>query len=117
MNKTTRVLIIDDDGGLREALVWSLQDAGYQVKVADGVASIASVLREERFDGVLLHLPLNEGDEPSLIEEVRAMSADGSSAPPPDGDPNGDLDLRRNVKRLEHRLIARALVLARGNRA
>ena len=53
-----RVLVIDDDGGVRESFRAALEDAGYQVSTAEnGVSGIESA-QAERPDLVFLDLKM-----------------------------------------------------------
>jgi len=65
-----RVLIVDDDRIIREALACTLEEAGYQPVTAEGVAAARSRLAEP-IDAVLLDIRLKDGDGLDLLDELR----------------------------------------------
>jgi DNA-binding response OmpR family regulator len=70
------VLIVEDDGSLREALSVALQMVGYEVRaLADGLA-LGTVLEHFRPDLVALDVYLPEGpDGFELAKEVRSLTS------------------------------------------
>ena len=71
MPKPPRVLIVDDDRTVREALASSLEEAGYDACTAEGVGTARLRLVEGGIDAVLLDIRLKDGDGLSLLEELR----------------------------------------------
>lgn len=83
-----RVLVVDDDLDMREALSWSLLRAGYDVVTADGGASALSAAREGAFAVVVsdYRMPGMDGCETItalklLHPAMRAIIATGYSSP------------------------------------
>jgi DNA-binding NtrC family response regulator len=73
---TLRVLIVDDEAGIREVLTRYLQARGYQVEAEGSAESALLRLVQDRFDAVLLDigLPGLSGLRalPAITEEQRA---------------------------------------------
>jgi hypothetical protein len=114
-NSGRRVLVLVEEAKLRDLLLAALDGAGYEGCTEDEL----DVAKSAKLDRVLLEIPL-DGDRVTSLHAVRTLSAEdvsqiarGTAV----GAQSGDLDLRRNVERLERRLILRALVITRGNRA
>jgi len=66
-----RVLVVEDDEGIAAGLKGHLQQQGYAVDVAGGVAAAWSALRGEHFDIVLLDLGLVDGDGHEVLHRLR----------------------------------------------
>ncbi|MEM7311223.1 MAG: response regulator transcription factor [Planctomycetota bacterium] len=66
----TRVLLVEDDGQLRDGLRASLSEAGYRVECAESAAEARAQLRAS-FDLVLLDLGLPDADGLELCRELR----------------------------------------------
>ena len=74
MSRTYRVLVADDEEGIRFSLKLHLEDAGYVVEgVADGEAALQA-LREKDFDFCLcdLRMPKRDG-----LDVLRAVTGEG----------------------------------------
>ncbi len=70
------VLVVEDDPGVREALLMLLGDAGYRVRsVPDGVAGL-ECLEQEEVDLLLLDLMLPGVDGLEVCRRVRARASD-----------------------------------------
>ncbi len=82
-----RILVVEDDVGIATGLRTNLQQRGYAVDVADGVASAWSALRVERFDAVLLDLGLVDGDGSELLRRLRLSHKGGEAHAPELPDP------------------------------
>ncbi|MFO0762384.1 MAG: ATP-binding protein [Byssovorax sp.] len=68
-----RILVAEDDPGVRSAIVRILRDAGYSVTTAvDGADAIAAVLRE-RFDLVILDLVMPKLGGAKTYEQVQEL--------------------------------------------
>ena len=69
---TARVLVIEDDAGLRRALLAALDDAGLQTSaVADGASGLQELQRRE-FDVVLLDIMLPFVDGWQVLDQLEA---------------------------------------------
>src|SRR5438445_12726215 len=68
-----KILIVDDDDGVRAVLGQSLQDAGHRVSSAEsGEKAIASV-REEAFDLIILDMVLPRVDGMAVLKDITAL--------------------------------------------
>ena len=65
-----RVLIVEDNTGLRRMLVWALEDRGYEVVGAANCREAQEALRGNRFDLALLDVQLPDGDGIRLMGEL-----------------------------------------------
>lgn len=77
-----RILVVEDDLAIADALQVSLRLAGYAVDVCRTLARAWSALRAEPFDAMLLDLGLPDGDGVRLLTQVRAAPASGGLALP-----------------------------------
>ena len=66
-----RILVVEDDPGIAAGLRLNLQQRGYAVDVADGIAAAWTALGGEVFDLVLLDLGLSDGDGVQLLQHIR----------------------------------------------
>ncbi|HEY0783017.1 MAG TPA: sigma-54 dependent transcriptional regulator [Thermoanaerobaculia bacterium] len=73
-----RILIVDDEEGIRSTLAAILEDEGYRVTAVGTAAEAARRLRNEEFDAALLDLWLPDRDGLELLAELR----DGAFAAP-----------------------------------
>ncbi|MGZ8257585.1 MAG: response regulator, partial [Methylotenera sp.] len=64
-----RILVVDDEIGIRELLRDILQDEGYQVELAENAAAARAVRLHERPDIVLLDIWMPDCDGISLLKE------------------------------------------------
>ncbi len=69
---THRVLIIDDEEGIREMLAEILLDEGYETAAAASVSDARKRLETESFDLALLDVWLPDGDGIDLLQEMRS---------------------------------------------
>jgi two-component system response regulator PilR (NtrC family) len=68
-----RVLVVDDEAGLREMLRVLFTRAGYHVSVADGESTAVSLLAaDELFDVVITDLAMPDGSGMSVLARARA---------------------------------------------
>jgi two-component system NtrC family sensor kinase len=75
-HKDWKVLVIDDDEGIRKVLALTLADAGYQVWTAvDGESGLASFL-ENRPDITITDLRLPGRDGISVLKEIKSLEPD-----------------------------------------
>lgn len=62
-NTRHKILVVDDLPDWRKTLGGLLEDAGYEVQVADSSAKALELLRTNRFDLAVLDMRLDETDE------------------------------------------------------
>ncbi|MBV8693740.1 MAG: response regulator [Actinobacteria bacterium] len=66
----TRVLVVDDELGMRETLCDILQDAGYEVSAAhDGTSALAEV-QGQAFDVVLMDIRMPGPDGVTVLQQM-----------------------------------------------
>jgi two-component system response regulator PilR (NtrC family) len=75
---TQRILLVEDEPGLREVLTLALEGAGFFCEAAAGIEEGQRALRETSFDGVLSDLKLKDG---SGIELLTWMKEQGLETP------------------------------------
>ena len=75
---TQRILLVEDEPGLREVLTLALEDAGFRCEAVAGIEEGRRALRETTFDGVLSDLKLKDG---SGIELLSWMKEEGLETP------------------------------------
>jgi two-component system OmpR family response regulator len=73
-----KVLVVDDEQSLREAVAASLRFLGYGVSTADTGAETLRLVRERRFDLVVLDVMLPDTDGFTIMRRLRQ---DGSQVP------------------------------------
>lgn len=76
-----RILVVEDDTAIADALQVSLRLAGHAVDVCATLASAWAALRVEPFDAMLLDLGLPDGDGVRLLTQLRAAAAQGGGLP------------------------------------
>lgn len=69
-----RILVVEDDAAIADALQVSLKLAGHAVDVCTTLAQAWSALRVEPFDAMLLDLGLPDGDGAQLLGKVRSCA-------------------------------------------
>ena len=69
-----RILVVDDDGNVRDALFTILADTGFQVLTAEDFAEAMTILRETRFDLVLTDLCLPDATGMDVISHIKNES-------------------------------------------
>lgn len=80
-----RLLIVEDDPGISDALTVALQAAGHAVDVCPTLQLARAALCTEPFDAVLLDLTLPDGDGVALLQGVReSQRGDTGRLPHPD---------------------------------
>jgi CheY-like chemotaxis protein len=75
--KGLRVLVVDDEARVREAITMVLRDAGSKVTTAASAAEAFAALRDGRWDAVVSDIGMPEEDGYSLIRRVRGLPAQG----------------------------------------
>jgi two-component system OmpR family response regulator len=74
MTSGAHVLVVDDDGHIREVMRFALEKAGYRVtEAADGSVAYA-LLQKTEFDLVVLDIVMPEDDGLTLCRKIRAQS-------------------------------------------
>lgn len=72
--KLERVLVLDDDANVREALAEFLQREGYHVSTVSTVAEASSAIATQSLDLVLADLLLADGDSSlNFLRELRQL--------------------------------------------
>jgi DNA-binding response OmpR family regulator len=74
----TRVLVVDDDPGMRRVMQWALEDEGYAVVAAAGAAQAVAAAAVHSPAVVVLDYGLPDGDGASVARELRAVAADAA---------------------------------------
>ena len=76
MESNDRLLVVDDEQGIREGCRRVLEPEGYQVETAGSLAEARERLAAEAFGLVLLDVMLPDGRGIELLEEIRRRDAD-----------------------------------------
>src|SRR5215207_362652 len=72
----SRVLLVDDDPGVRFGVRDYLETAGYQVSEADGIVEAEVAFRSARADVVLADYEMRDGTALDLLPRLRRLDAD-----------------------------------------
>jgi CheY-like chemotaxis protein len=70
-----RVLIVDDEADLREAMVFDFEVAGFAVDSASGGHEAFEKVRREAYDVVISDVRMAEGDGIELLDRIRAIDS------------------------------------------
>ena len=70
---TSRVLVIDDDGGIRELIKQMLEGRGYSVTSASNGATGYDLISKNPFDLVITDIQMNGIDGITLITRIRLL--------------------------------------------
>ena len=71
-----RILIVDDEEGIRRIFVDALSEAGYEVRPAGSSSEALRLVGEETFHLVLLDLSLPDSKGLDLLKSLRGMAPD-----------------------------------------
>jgi two-component system, chemotaxis family, chemotaxis protein CheY len=71
-----KILVIDDEQGIRHLLDTLLSRKGYDVVLADGGAKGLEIFRRERPDVVVLDLKMPEMDGITVLQQIRSLNSD-----------------------------------------
>ena len=71
-----RILLVDDDPLILQALGRDLEEQGYDVAVAPDGPPAVELLRRRRFDLVMTDLVMDEGDGITVLREAKALHPD-----------------------------------------
>ena len=74
-----RILVVDDDNGMRETLEAVLSSDGYQLGVAAGGAEALQILKRDEFDIILLDLKMPGYDGLELLTQIRQHGLAGGN--------------------------------------
>lgn len=74
MKQAKRILIVDDEAGIRRILQVSFEKAGYEVAIAEDAAQALVALSEVEFDVVLTDVTMPGMNGYELLREVRMVS-------------------------------------------
>ena len=70
-----RVLVVDDEPGIRRSLCRMLESAGHvTVEASSGNRAVALIAAGERFDVLLSDVRMLDGDGPSAARQIRALA-------------------------------------------
>lgn len=70
--RNTRLLIVEDEAGLRKSIVLGLTEDGFKVTAADSAERATALLTDANFDAIVLDLRLPGKDGIALLRELRA---------------------------------------------
>ena len=73
---TQRILLVEDEPGLREVLTLALEGADFRCEAVPGIGEAQQALREATFDGVLSDLKLKDGSGIELLCWMKEQSLD-----------------------------------------
>jgi len=68
-----KLLVVDDDEGVRQVLAQALKESGYQVADADSGERAVEVLKEGAFDLVILDMVLPRVDGMQVLKQIAAL--------------------------------------------
>jgi len=74
MNAPARVIVVDDDASIRDAIADCLQLHGYDVRVAGGAAALDVLLQAERPDVIILDWMMPGEDGLSVCRRLQARA-------------------------------------------
>jgi len=69
--RPSRVLVVDDEPGMRETLVDILEAVGYQVRAASDGESALDVLGDDEVDVVVMDVQMPKRDGVSVLQELQ----------------------------------------------
>ena len=75
MRSPVRILIVEDDGDLREVLKFVLEDAGYKVEVSSTGKDAPRIVEAKEIDLVILDLTLSGASGLDVARDLRAHEA------------------------------------------
>ena len=70
----SRILLLEDDLGLIDGLIFALEKNGFEVAVVRTITEAATVVSEQKFDILLLDLTLPDGSGFEICRKVRKTS-------------------------------------------
>ena len=75
-----KILVVDDEIGIRELLSDILSDEGYTVETAENAETARRLITTEPFDLILLDIWMPDTDGVSLLKELNVCLLDTSAA-------------------------------------
>src|SRR5215831_3090042 len=69
-----RILVVDDESSITDAMRGILDERGYKVKVAGTLRKTSALIGEQAFDLIFADLILPDGSGMSLVERVRGQA-------------------------------------------
>ena len=69
-----KILVVEDERSVRQALMFELMDEGYIVHCTSGFEEAASAIRAFRYDVIISDIFLDDGNGVQLMELARKMS-------------------------------------------
>ena len=69
-----KILVVEDERSVRQALMFELMDEGYIVHGTSGFEEAASAIRAFRYDIIISDIFLDDGNGVQLMELARKMS-------------------------------------------
>lgn len=76
MDPLKKILAVDDDEILLEALKIHLELQGYQVFTAGGAEEALELFKKEKFPTILMDINMPHKDGVSLLEEIKSIAQD-----------------------------------------
>lgn len=76
MGNGVRVLVVDDDSSTRTLCKVALEDAGYDVHLADGVGSALALIDKTDFDAILTDKNMPDGSGLEFLQTLRDRGSD-----------------------------------------
>jgi len=76
MAEPQSVLVVDDDGAMRDMLVSLLEDEGFQAAAADSASAAVDKVREQDFDAVISDIKMPGKDGIELVGEIRDIRSE-----------------------------------------
>ena len=70
------ILIIDDDEGMRETLADILEEVGYETSITDTGKGALHMLKDTKFDIVIIDIRLPDMSGTDLLKEIKALNPD-----------------------------------------
>ena len=71
-----RILVVDDDEGVRQVLAQALKESGYQVADAESGERAVEALKESNFDLVILDMVLPRVDGMQVLKQLTALRSE-----------------------------------------
>jgi two-component system, OmpR family, alkaline phosphatase synthesis response regulator PhoP len=125
MSSQQRILLVEDEQSLREALKLNLELEGYQVSTADTGTKAVNTFNGEHFDMIILDIMLPEMDGISVCESIRLkndavpilfLSAKSTPADRVNGLKKGGDDYLTKPFNLEELLLRVSILLSKSSK-
>ena len=73
MTEQARILVVDDEQGMRELLQYLLQGEGYSVELAESAAEALSKIKQEPFHLVLTDIKMPNMDGLQMLQRIKEL--------------------------------------------